>query len=243
MTGASEGNGGSRTLLAVAAPKEVDAVLAGLGKPRGEGNSVQDWRPRRLDARFDLLITGVGKANAAAAMARACSLGGPWSRVINIGIVGALPGSELEVGAVVDADVAAYADEGSLDPAGFTDLASMGFGPLADICGPGSGADRMRIELAPLARIPGAVRGGVATVSTCSGVDALASEVARRTGCIVEDMELAALAFTLKRLSPATPCSAIKVVSNQTGDEARRSWDLPRSLKALTLAAAPLRAS
>lgn len=234
---ASESTG--RTLLAIAAPKEAWAVLRGLGAPHEESDTRIDWRARRVNERFDLVVSGVGKGNAAGAVARALDPA-VHARVLSIGVAGALPGSGLSIGDVVDADRASYADEGSLNPDGFVTIAQMGFGPLADVCGPGTGLDQTGVPCEPLLQgerwgtVPFALRvGGVATVSTCSGCDALAAEVARRTGAIAEDMEAAAVGFSVARLARGVRLSALKVISNTTGDRAGQTWDLRRAFERL----------
>jgi futalosine hydrolase len=233
------------TLLVVAAPAEVTAVVRGVAMARGEravDQSVLDgpvhpeWRARKIADGLDLVVTGVGKANAAAAVARAID---PQRhvRALNLGIAGALPGSGLTIGDVVLCDRAAYGDEGSANPGGFVTIGAMGFGPLVGICGPGAGMEEVSIALEPLEwRGASAINvrtGAVASVSTCSGNDGLARAIAARTGAIVEDMEAAAIAFTLARVAPGVRTSAAKVVSNTTGDRAEQTWDVPRALARL----------
>lgn len=240
-----------RWLLAVAAPKEVEAVLRGVGLAAPPEDTAVRWMPREIATGLELTVTGVGKANAAAAVARAFD---PLRHrgVISLGIAGSLPGSNLAIADVVAGDRAVYADEGMLSPEGFKTIAAMGFGPLVGICGEGSGLDSMSVPCAAppwdAARLPWPVyRGAVATVSTCSGTAALAQEVRARTGSIVEDMESAAAGFTLARLAGASSAPAafvaIRVVSNTTGDRAHQSWDIPRALARLTEVVRALNAS
>lgn len=232
-------------MLVIAAPKEAEAVLRGLCAP---GESTINWTPRSVSARFDLVVTGVGKANAAAATALALD---PLrhSAVINMGVSGALPASGLRIGDMVDADRCIYGDEGSANPppGRFTTIAEMGFGPLADLCGPGNGLDGMAIRAMPIlwprrAEFPALpIRcGGAATVSTCSGNDTLALEIERRTGALAEDMESAAVGFTVARRAPGVSFSALRVISNTTGDRLAQTWDLKGALARLSEIAALL---
>ena len=69
------------------------------------------------------------------------------------------------------------------------------------------------------------------TVATCSGSDAAAAEVARRTGAIAEAMEGAAVVHAARRL--ATPAIELRAISNTTGDRAAQVWDLPSALQSL----------
>lgn len=180
-----------------------------------------------------LVQSGVGKANAAACVAW-CLARAPFQRVVSVGVGGALPDSGLDVGDVVVASAAAYADEGVLTPDGFSDIAAIGFGPGAP--SPGQPGDAIGqgvvIDCDAGLEVGGAARGVVATVSTCSGTDAGASEVVRRTGAIAEDMESAAVGFTARRLGAAF--GAVRVISNFAGDRARQKWDLTRALATLS---------
>ncbi|HBS28303.1 MAG TPA: hypothetical protein DEB06_02375, partial [Phycisphaerales bacterium] len=51
-----------------------------------------EWRARELSERFEMVVTGVGKANAAGAVARVLDAG-RHAGVINLGVAGALPGA------------------------------------------------------------------------------------------------------------------------------------------------------
>ena len=71
-----------RWLVCVAAPKEVEAVLRGVGLAPRSSELAIDWRAREISPRLDLVVTGVGKANAAAGLARALDParhGGRWN--------------------------------------------------------------------------------------------------------------------------------------------------------------------
>ncbi len=210
-------------LIAVAAPLEASAVLRGAGLDavplaKGSVHSVREG--------VDLVLTGVGKVNAAACVARL--LPGGYGAVISVGIGGALPGSGLRVGQSVLASRCAYADEGLVTPQGFTDLGEIGF-PLGEFGGrfvPTDSGLRERFE--PLVdRV-----GTVATVSTCSGTDEAAAEIAARTGGLVEAMEGAAVAHVA--YESGVPAIEIRVVSNAAGDRARQGWDLEGALGSLS---------
>jgi len=179
-----------------------------------------------------LIRSGVGKASAAAAIARALD---PerHAGVLSIGLAGALPGSGLAIGDIVIASHMILADEGSQNPDGFRDIASMGFGPMPD----GSVSAPATPNLVALlgSAIPGARIGPIATVSTCSGTDARASEIAARTGAIAEAMEGAAVAIAAAHVAgPAFPVAEIRAISNTTGDRPKQVWDLARGFAALT---------
>lgn len=221
--------GPRRVLLVAATGKELGALgLAEEVLPR------EEWVRGAVGGRLDVVISGVGKANAAAATARAIDPG-RHGLVLSFGIAGALPGPRgvLAPGTVVVADRCVYADEGlvaegeGVGEVVFVGLARMGFPP-----GP-FGDDGVRVERGWVEALamPGSVVGAVATVSTCSGTDAAAGETARRTGAVAEAMEGAAVAQVAARLGVAA--GEVRGISNATGARARQGWDIPAALGGL----------
>lgn len=217
-------------LLVVAAPVEARAALHAFKRDPGEGDA--EWTLIALSERLEMVVSGVGKAAAAAATARFADPA-RHGAVLSIGVAGALPASGLEIGAVALAERSVFADEGFQTPAGFTDIASAGFPPGPE-GGMGAKADEAVVDL--LRPLAGAA-GVIATVSTCSGTDALASEIARRTGAIAEAMEGGAVGVTAQRLSRDADrplwFSELRVVSNTTGDRDRQEWDLRGACRVL----------
>lgn len=236
-----------RILLAVAAPAEVRAIFAGIAHTDEPGPITGDWSLRTLNERLDLVQTGIGKANAAGAVARVLD---PTrhAAVISLGVAGSLPTpthTPPAIGDIIIADACINADEGLRTPDEFVDCARMGF-PLCPTTPGGMGAaiaasPALVQMLKPLVSVtPAGVThlASVATVSTCSGTDAQAREIATRTGAAAEAMEGAAIAQVAHRL--AVPFAEIRVISNTTGDRARQVWDLPKALRVLTSIAARL---
>ncbi len=206
----------------------ADASLAGVGPGK------MAWLPLVLNDRLCLLECGVGKANAAAAVARAFDAH-RHAGVVNLGLAGALPDGGLSLCDAVLATVSIYADEGSENPEGFTDLASMGFAPNLGLPGvePATGVAGSGPLLARLSPLADRI-GPIATVSTCAGTGARAWEVVRRTGAIAEAMEGAAIAFTLAHLTGgAGDFAEVRVISNTTGDRPDQVWRLRDSLARL----------
>lgn len=188
------------------------------------------WCPIVLTERLDLVLTGVGKANAAGAVAR--TRRPRHAGVLSLGLAGALPSPDSspppQLGAVILADACRLADDGLALPDRFLTQADLGF-PAVERLGESFPTDpEWRRALAPLAdRI-----GGVATVSTCSGTDAQAAEIARRSnGALVEDMESAAVGLVAARLG--VPFACLRVVSNHTGDREHQRWDLDLAFSVL----------
>lgn len=214
----------NRWLLVVAAPAEARAVLLGLNMD--ESLARREWTLLTGPGQLDLVVSGIGKANAAAATARTLDPS-THEAVISVGVAGSLPGSPAGLLQVVVGTRSVYADEGILTPEGFTDCCSMGF-PLGPFEGSAIPAATTVIErLRPLSDHAGPI----AAVSTCSGLNQLADEVRARTGAIAEGMEGAAIAHVGARLGVAT--GELRVISNTTGDRAAQRWDLKGALAAL----------
>lgn len=229
----------SRTLLLVAAPNEARAVLRALDRSNPEADAHAPWVIHEAtDPRdpFDVVVTGVGKANAAASTARTFDQS-RHAAVYNLGVSGVLLGSPLRLLDVIAATHSAYADEGIETPGPelFQHVASIGFGPLLD--SPPHAAMQRETRLACTA--PPSIEGFTpvpcicATVSTCSGTDARAAEIARRTSAFAEDMESAAIAYTLARLAPRVPFTCLRVISNTTGNRDAQQWNLAGALDRL----------
>lgn len=221
---------GKVTLLVAAAPVEAIAIARafGVGPPRGP------WELLALPvagrgAGFDLVVSGVGKANAAGATARFADPA-RHGRVLSIGICGALPGSSLELGATLVAQACVYADEGIETPHGFLDCGQMGF-PLGDFPGREVPVDAQ--SLGWLSAAVGGRVGRIATVSTCSGTDLGARRVVERTAALGEAMEGAAVVQVARRLGIAA--GELRTVSNTTGDRERQVWDIGRALEAMSV--------
>jgi len=161
----------------------------------------------------DVVVTGVGPVNAAVALTRRLAAA-PADLVLVCGVGGAYPGAELAVGDVVCADSETWGDLGASSPAGFLDMAALGF-PVV----PGEPPLHNRL---PLSAFPAARRVSFVTLSTCTGTDAEAAAVAARTGGAVESMEGAAIVQTA--LLHDLPVGEIRGISNLVGDRDRARW-------------------
>ncbi|MFI4855403.1 MAG: futalosine hydrolase [Phycisphaerales bacterium JB065] len=230
---------GKRILLVVAAPTEATAVVHGVTGIRPEHPQIA-WNPLELDERCDLLISGVGKANAAGATGRVLNES-RHDLVISLGIGGALPAPQGEhaIGDIVRCERSVFADEGvHLPDSGWATMADRKFGPRQGLTEEHSMAidtDSRALEL--LERSFPAL-GSAATVSACSGTNEAARTIVARTGCTVEAMEGAAIGLSVLRTCPAIPFLELRVISNRTGDD--QGWDLPLALRRLSELASAL---
>ncbi len=173
-----------------------------------------------------VVVGGMGRTNAAAATTEAILRDGRIDAVLSAGVAGALPGGDLSIGEAVVASRCVYLEEGMITPAGFEDVRSLGFA-LGDFEG-----NVVPVDERLLSRLGNRFRAGpIATVATCSGTDAQAAEVVRRTEAIAEAMEGAAVVHAARRLGVAG--IELRTVSNTTGDRDRQVWSLAQALEAL----------
>lgn len=211
----------SRILFVTAAPKEAAAIAGVFDAP-----APAPWRPVELAPWLDLVVSGVGKSNAAGATARFAN---PerHAYVLNVGIAGVLPGGNLKLLDAVVGRRSVFADEGVATSSGFTPMSGCGFPPGAPENGDGVPADE-RLILACGVTVVGAI----ATVSTCSGTDRLAAEVAARTGAAAEAMEGGAAGLAAWRAGLGF--AEVRIISNTTGERTGQVWDLAGALAALS---------
>tara|TARA_R110002096_G_scaffold344921_7_gene538106 strand:- start:48981 stop:49682 length:702 start_codon:yes stop_codon:yes gene_type:complete len=224
----------ARCLLVAAAPKECDAVLEAFLL---KGSPIQLGQVIRLDDRFDLVRSGVGKSSAAASTARALTIQ-PYRSVISVGIAGSLPSDEaLGIGESITATRSVFSDEGIGAPDGFIPMSEIGFAPFS--CGE-MGIDHNPDLVEFLASITDTTA-IIATVSWCSGDDGCADGVVSRTGAVAEAMEGASVALAAQIVDPAIRTGELRVISNTTGNRAKQVWDLGASLTTLTRVIGSLR--
>ena len=166
-----------------------------------------------LRPQMRVLCTGVGAVNAAYSLTRFLEREGA-SSVIVCGIAGAYPKSGLEIGAVVCAESECYGDLGAQSAEGFLDMRALGF-PLIE--GPEAVYNKLPLQIFPVER-----RAGFVTVNCCTGTDAAAEEMERRTGGAVESMEGAAIAHVARLYG--VPMGEVRGISNRAGNRDRGSW-------------------
>lgn len=177
-----------------------------------------------LGDREDALALGVGKTAAAVSLVGRLAVDPP-AAVIAFGFAGAYPGGP-EVGSVVVVGSDALVDEGVQTPDGFSSLADLGLPATLTVpADPG-----LTARLAGVLGVP-VVSG--ATVSTCSGTDALSAARAV-AGAAVETMEGAAIGLACARFS--VPWACVRAISNRTGDRDRAGWDVAGAAKVVQAA-------
>ncbi len=195
-----------RILIVTAVQAEADAI----GKPEGTF----------------VIAGGIGRTNAAITTTTSILADGPFEWIINAGVAGALPKSNLNIGDVVIANRCVYAEEGIIAPSGFQTIDEMGFS-LGDFKNNEVPVDSWMIDR--LRSI--GVLDGIATVATCSGTDEHAQLIRDRTGCVCEAMEGAAVVHTANRLGAKS--IELRTISNTTGNRSSQLWDIDLALNTL----------
>lgn len=213
-------------LIAIAAPRELDAVLSAFAYA---GDEPMLWQCVSMSDGIDLVWTGVGKANASGAVARVLDPNRHLG-VLSVGIAGALPGSRCKLGDVVCASSSIFGDEGIQTPGGFESCAQMGFSPFDNR------SDSITHDPEVIEWLSSHCDhvGPVACVSICSGTDPAAAEIAMRTSAIAEAMEGASASLACYRVDGSLRTGELRVISNTTGDRERQLWDLDGALHKLT---------
>jgi len=202
-------------------------------------DSCPPWTRAPIAPGIDLVITGVGKANAAAGVARTLDPA-RHALVLSLGIAGALPTPDepdLAIGTTVVAEACVFADEGIATPSSFVSMSRAGFPPRNPNASRWSEMSYC-VDPAVLESITTAlgsreshVVGPIATVSTCSGTDASARETQSRTRARAEAMEGAAIALVADTLD--IRAAELRVISNSTGDRDRQVWNIREALDRL----------
>jgi futalosine hydrolase len=162
-----------------------------------------------------VVITGVGPVNAAHAATLAIVAAHP-REILVCGVGGAYPASGLQVGDVVSAEIEVYGDLGAQSPNGFLDMKALGFPVVAS---PTPVFNELPMQLFPTAR-----RVRFVTVSTCTGSETTARELADRTQGAVENMEGAAIAHVAHL--HGVPVGEVRGISNLVTNRDAKSWRL-----------------
>jgi len=181
-----------------------------------------------LAQREDTLALGIGKTAATLTLTRRLAEADQPlpSAVILFGVAGAHAGGP-EVGTVVVVDRDVLLDEGVQTPTGYTGLADLGLPMQTD-----ARADAvLSAKVAAGLGVP-CVSGS--TVSTCSGVEALAASRAAAGGGQIETMEGAAVGIVCQHFG--VPWTAVRAISNRTGDRDAAGWDLDAATAAVQAA-------
>ncbi len=191
---------------------------------REEAEAVEAGRTTRHE--LDILVCGVGPASAAAATSRTIAensqMGRAYDVVVNAGICGAFKG-RAEIGDTLIATDSVAAELGVALPWRFQPIDELGFG-----------TNRIGCNTVLTAAVEG-VRGEILTLSSITGSDGLAANLAHRhPEAIGEAMEGFGVATAAQQAG--LPFAEIRTVSNYIGDRDVARWDWSAALTSLTAA-------
>ncbi len=227
-------------LVVVSVPAEAASIFSATDCPSNKGD--HGWPIVAINAHVHLTVSGIGRSNAAAATATAMTLqrqsSRPFDAVVNIGVAGTYDRQRADLGDVVFATDSIFAEEGIALPSGWADVDTLGF-PLGQPdwsrgnCIENSPSLRDWIRKLSVSETRttnlSLVDHNVATVAQCSGTDATAELIYKRTGAIAEAMEGAAVVATARALGVSA--IEVRVISNTTGDRERQVWSLQPALQ------------
>ena len=153
-----------------------------------------------------VVVSGVGRTNAALATTRSVLGSDSFDGVLSLGVAGALPEVEpaLEIGAVVVATESIYHEEGIATPTGFQDMNALGF-PLGDFEGNRIPGDEVLLPTPYWTTYPEpvALAGGVTVPIITTGEGGFRATVEQLEAARTENTK--ALVF----VSPSNPTGAI----------------------------------
>jgi futalosine hydrolase len=147
--------------------------------------------------------------------------------LLQIGICGAYPASDLAIGDVVRVNLDCFADLGTeTDSGSFEYLSPMvpESGRFIPDSQPSFFVDRLK-SLSSIVALTGA------SVNCCSGTDHTASQRAQMFKASVETMEGAAFFWVAHAMG--CPAIQIRAVSNQAGLRNKTQWNIPMAIQSL----------
>lgn len=182
----------------------------------------------------ELVLTGPGKANAAAAAASCLASQRP-DAILQFGCGGAYPQAALNIGDLALATCEILLDEGSDSPEGFLDFEDLGLPLVERPAAPlynrfdfdSALVDELYDGLRSFAADNGIScgKGPFVTVSTCTGTDEQARQRWQDSLAVCENMEGAALALVAARFG--VPMVELRGISNIAARRQRDEWDIP----------------
>jgi futalosine hydrolase len=218
----------ARILVITAVDAERDAVLRTLSAETTEIGRYEARVAASGAGEVTVIAGGIGMAASAAATATAFALGS-YDVAVSMGIGGGFDG-RAQVGDVVIATDVLACELGADSPEGFHTFGELGL--LDTGLATAAPVDRLAHRL-------NARTGRILTVSTVTGTDARALELAERWDPAAEGMEGFGVWSTVQSLGTVVPLE-IRAVSNRAGRRDRPSWDIAGALDALSASAEAL---
>ena len=224
-------------LIIAAMPMETALLESTLENSSRKNSAGFEYLEGKLgNLNIIVCVSGVGKINAASATAALIEMFNP-GLVINTGCAGAYIGSGLSIGDLAVASEEVLADEGVIVPTGWKDLIFMDIPALVhggrqhfNIIPLSQSASEKAMQLADCCGVF-MMRGGFATVSTCSGTRRRGEELVGRWNVIAENMEGAAVAQVCLRYG--VDCLEIRGISNMVEERNMKKWEITLAVEAV----------
>ena len=226
----------SKPILVLAAtPLEIDLLKDTLKKKETSTVARRDCLSGQIGGRdVKLLETGIGLVNTAQVLTGALETA-PHVLVLQVGVGGAYPGSNLLIGDIAVATEENYGELGIETVDSWESAEAIGI-PLLE--GNRDYFNTFPLDSARVARAETLIRGwswhGIppffckgpfVTVQQCTGTESKGRQLAERFGAICENMEGASAAHVCARYE--TPFLEVRGISNPVEDRNRDAWDLP----------------
>ncbi len=234
----ADGAGVARAVVVLAATRMEFAPLLTALEVQAPELATQ-WPPRvqaELSGKsVTFVVTGIGKANTAAALAAVAVRGGDTAlTVLQLGIAGAYPGCELPLGSV-----AVAASERDLDLGVGEDRGRLGLEAIGFELVPGTGVHNLiALRTGAAESVASHLGAPLVDFATSDGVTAshaAALATAARYGVALESMEGFAAAQVALALGAAFV--EVRAVSNRVGDRDKANWRLAEAVQAAAAAA------
>jgi len=220
-----------KTIILAATNLEISILLKKNGcRFEGQALGFNIYRVSHSGEDICLVESGPGLANAAAAAAVAIERFKP-EHIFNIGVCGVYSTDNNLLTRVITGTSAIFAEAGVAAESNFQDMEDIGL-PFYSKKG---GEDFYnRIDLRDDLVDKTIDRGVFLSLSAVSGTADQAERIKNRfdfrQALLCEDMETAAVALTACRA--AVPCTAIRGISNLTGDRNYQNWKLQEAAEA-----------
>lgn len=217
-----------RLLITAASPVECEAIILGAQQLNSDVTEVPNatppalWQAIKFNDFVSLLHTGVGKANAAGAVATELARSSDYAGVMSIGIAGSYD-SSISLRSSVLGVKHWMLDEGTLvqKTPGWISLEEAGWAKISIDCD--------NSELHESCRSLVDHTADVATISTISGTTELKDLYLKRAGVKIETMESGAIALVCSMRT--VPFADLRVISNFCGERVADNHDFPGALK------------
>ncbi len=226
----------SPLLIVASVDAEAQAIMRVDANNWETTKTTSGWHTYQYKNTTTLVCSGIGRANAAAATAWMLAKHN-FNAVLNIGIAGALPQANLNLGDIILAKYCTFVEEGIQLPDGPHDMKTLGFDLVDNVSW--ANGNRMAPDstlakyLKTLLQPTGVHHHTIATVARCSGTNDAAQSVVQQTGAAAEAMEGAAVILAAQRLN--TPAAELRIISNTCGNRDQQHWDIPAALQKLSI--------